>query len=454
MAQISNQTDSSALNNGQIIQNISTDQKTKAIPGITILVVTLCCFAMFSEGYDLAIYGAVLPALLQDHQWALSPALAGSIGSYALMGMLIGAVLAGTITDIFGRKKVMALCITFFSISMAVAAMAPTPLIFAIVRFLGGLALGGIIPTASALTIEYSPIKRRSLMYAIMYTGYSLGGVFSAAMSMALLQEYGWRVMFWIGAIPILVVPFILKFLPESLEFLIAKNRKAEAEKIAKRYNIAMDSIVKNQMNKVHEEKNNSGAVAALFSKNNIRATILFWITFFMGLFTIYGLTTWLPQMMRSSGYPLGSSISFLLMLNFSAAVGAILAGMAADRWGSKRVISISYILAGLSIALLSVKSSMLIVYGLVGVAGFGTIGTTLILNAFISKYFSTEIRGTALGWALGFGRIGAILGPILAGLFISWHFDLSTSFYVFASAAAIAAVSVIFIPKHSQGKI
>jgi len=458
MDQISNPADSSVSNSQVSSQNSMAETevkiKTKAIPGVTILVVFMCWFAMFADGYDLAIYGAILPALLQDPEWSLSPAMAGSIGSYALMGMLIGAVFTGTLTDIFGRKKVMAFCITFFSITMAVAAMAPSPTVFAIVRFLGGLALGGVIPTASALTIEYSPIKRRSLMYGIMYTGYSLGGVFSASTSMFLLEEYGWRIMFWIGALPILAVPFILKFLPESLEFLVTKNRHKEAGIIAKRYNISLDSIMINQKNKEQVEKSKTSMVASLFSKQNVRATVLFWITFFMGLFTIYGLTTWLPQMMRSAGYPLGSSLGFLLVLNLSAAVGGIVAGTAADRWGSKRVISISYLLAGLSIALLSVKSSMFIVYSLVGVAGFGTIGTTLILNAYISKYFSAENRATALGWALGFGRIGAILGPILAGLFITWNFDSSTTFYVFASAAIVAAVSVLFIPKGSQGKI
>ncbi|MED3564522.1 MFS transporter, partial [Bacillus xiapuensis] len=131
-----------------------------------------------------------------------------------------------------------------------------------------------------------------------------------------------------------------------------------------------------------------------------------------------------------------------------------ILAGVAADKWGSKKVIVISYLLAGISIALLSVKSSMIIVYGLVGIAGFGTIGTTLILNAYISKYFSAENRATALGWALGFGRIGAILGPILAGLIISWNFDLSMNFYVFTIAGITAALSVLFIPKSPRGEV
>lgn len=422
-----------------------------AIPKVTYLVVAMCWFAMFSEGYDLAIYGAVLPAILQDPAWNLSPAVAGTIASYALFGMLIGAVLSGTVTDIFGRKKVMVFCITIFSLSMIAAAMAPTPQVFGIIRFLGGLTLGGVIPTASALTIEYSPVKRRSQFYAIMYTGYAMGGVCSAFIAMQLLGDHSWRVMFWIGAIPLLAVPFIIKFLPESLEFLVVKNRQAEAERIANRYNLSIESIKENYAKEKKIEKSKSSSVFTLFNRQNIRATVFFWITFFMGLFTIYGLTTWLPKLMISAGYPLGSSLSLLLVLNFTAAVGAILAGVAADKWGSKKVIMISYLLAGASIALLSVKSSMIVTYCLVGIAGFGTIGTTLILNAYITKYFSAENRATAFGWALGFGRIGAILGPILAGLLITWNFDISVNFYVFALAGIIASISVLFIPKSSH---
>lgn len=291
-------------------------------------------------------------------------------------------------------------------------------------------------------------------MYAIMYTGYAIGGVFGALASMYFLQDYGWRFMFWIGAVPILVVPFIIKFLPESIGFLIAKNRYKEAEDIANRYGISIESIKEGQSDKGQDAKNKWSAVSALFSVQNIRATVFFWITFFMGLFMIYGLTTWLPKMMKQAGYPLGSSLGLLLMLNLSAAIGALLAGTAADRWGSKKVISVSYFLAGISIALLSIKSSMIVVYSLVGIAGFGTIGTTLILNAYISKYFSAENRATALGWALGFGRIGAISGPLLGGWFMTWKLDLSWNFYVFAIAGILASLSVLFIPKNGEEKI
>ncbi|MFS0647564.1 MFS transporter [Siminovitchia sp. 179-K 8D1 HS] len=426
--------------------------ESNSIPRISYLVVFMCWFCMFAEGYDLAIYGAVLPALLEYPAWSLSPAQGGTIASYALIGMLIGAVCVGTLTDIFGRKKILVFCLSLFSIMMALSAIAPSPELFSSFRFIAGLGCGGIIPTASALTIEYSPIKRRSLMYAIMYTGYAFGGVFSALVSMLFLQEYGWQLMFWFGAVPILAVPLIIKNMPESIDFLIAKNRTAEAESIAKRYNISLESIIQKQSNKEPEKKSNN--VAALFSKRYIRATMFFWITFFLGLFMIYGLTTWLPKLMREAGYPLGSSLGLLLMLNLSAVAGSLLAGIAADQWGSKRVIFISYLLAGISISLLSIKTSMFILYGLVGIAGFGTIGTTLILNAYISKYFDAKNRATALGWALGFGRIGAILAPILVGLFMSWNFNLSMNFYLFAMAGLLASISILCIPKHDSGNV
>lgn len=172
---------------------------------------------MLAEGYDLGIYGAVLPALMEDNSWTLSAAQAGVIGSYALFGMLIGAVCVGTISDIIGRKKTLIICLTLFSILMGFAAMASTPEMFGLFRFLGGLVLGGVIPTVSALTIEYSPVKQRSMMYAIMYSGFAAGGVWGALLSMFFLQSHGWRLLFWVGAMPSLIVPFIIKFLPESI---------------------------------------------------------------------------------------------------------------------------------------------------------------------------------------------------------------------------------------------
>jgi MFS transporter, AAHS family, benzoate transport protein len=426
----------------------TTNLSTKSMPKATFIVVILCWFAMLADGYDLGIYGAVLPSLMEYKDWSMTPAQAGAIGSYALMGMLIGAVCVGTVTDMIGRKLTLIFCVSVFSISMCLVALSTSPEMFGIFRFIGGLGLGGVIPTASALTIEYSPIQHRSKMYAIMYTGYPIGGLLGALFSMFLLEDYGWRLMFWIGVIPLFVIPFIIKFLPESISFLLAKKKFDKAERLAKKYQLPNDFIQSSMKDETKGTTNKFAAITSLFSRTNIRATMFFWVTFFLGLLMIYGLSTWLPKMMREAGYPLGPSLGFLLMLNLSAAIGALVAGTAADRWGSRKIISLSYFLAGISIALLSIKSSMFVVYGLVGIAGFGTIGTTLILNAYISKYFEADNRATALGWALGFGRIGAISGPILIGFFMSSNFDFSLNFYLFAVAGVLASITVLFIPK------
>lgn len=437
----------------QLGQN-NTKLSLKSIPKATFVVVVLCWFAMLADGYDLGIYGAVLPALMEYKDWSMTPAQAGAIGSYALMGMLIGAIFVGTVTDMIGRKLTLIFCIALFSLSMCFVALSTSPEMFGFFRFIGGLGLGGVIPTASALTIEYSPVQHRSKLYAIMYTGYPIGGVLGALFSMFFLEDYGWRLMFWLGVTPLLVIPFIIKFLPESISFLLAKKKFAAAESIAQKFHLPKEFIQNNMKDDSKGTTNKFAAIASLFTRKNIRATMFFWVTFFLGLLMIYGLSTWLPKMMREAGYPLGPSLGFLLMLNLSAAIGALIAGTAADRFGSKKIISLSYFLAGISIALLSIKSSMLLVYCLVGIAGFGTIGTTLILNAYISKYFDAENRATALGWALGFGRIGAISGPILIGFFMSSNFDFSLNFYLFAVAGVLASITILFIPKKGEMKI
>ncbi|MDA2757134.1 aromatic acid/H+ symport family MFS transporter [Bacillus cereus group sp. Bc005] len=418
--------------------------KTIFSNSITKLVVFICWLAILADGYDLGIYGAVLPKLLEDNSWALSPAHAGTIASYALFGMFIGAILVGTITDLIGRKWTLICCLALFSTTMGLAALAPSPELFGLWRFIGGIGLGGVIPTASALTVEYSPKKRQSFIYALMFTGYPLGIVLGAILSMFMLEDFGWRIMFGIGMIPLLLIPFIIRYLPESIQFLLSRNRQ-EVDKILNRFQIEFHAKEKTHQPPSNIRKKNG--FLTLFSKEYIKATLLFWITYIMGMFLIYGLNTWLPQMMRQAGYPLGSSLSFLLMLNITAAIGALFAGAIADRIGAKIVISISYLMAAVCIGLLTIKPSVTIIYLLIGLAGIGSVGITQILNAYVTQYFPSHIRATSLGWGLGLGRVGAITGPILVGIIMTMQYDLVWNFYLFSFAGLLAAISVFFIP-------
>ncbi|AWC31366.1 aromatic acid/H+ symport family MFS transporter [Bacillus cytotoxicus] len=417
--------------------------KTALSNSTTRLVVLICWLAILADGYDLGIYGAILPTLLEDQNWALSPTQAGTIASYALLGMFIGAILVGTITDYIGRKWTLVFCLSLFSLTMGLAAIASSPELFGFFRFIGGIGLGGVIPTASALTIEYSPEKRQSFIYALMFTGYPLGIVLGAILSIFMLQDFGWRTMFGIGMIPLLLVPIIIRYLPESIQFLLSRNRQEEAIRVSERFQI---QLPQKQTYNPPKEKQQSGYFV-LFSKQYVRATLLFWLTYIMGMFLIYGLNTWLPQMMRKAGYPLGSSLSFLLMLNITAAIGALFAGAIADRIGAKIVISFSYLMAAICIGLLTIQTSTTMIYILIGIAGIGSVGITQILNAYVTQYFPSRIRATALGWGLGLGRIGAIAAPIIIGIFMTLQYNQVWNFYVFAFAGLIAAISVFFIP-------
>jgi len=422
----------------------------KSTSSITFLVIFICWFTILAEGYDLGVYGPVLPALMKE--WGLAPAQAGFIGSYALIGMLLGSLLVGIVTDIIGRKKVLVFCLTLFSLTMGLAAMSTTPEMFAFWRFIAGLGIGGVIPSCAALTLEYSPPHRRTFYYVLMASGYSMGAVVGALAAIFFLEELGWRALFWIGVAPILVVPVISKFLPESIGFLLAKDRRDEAEAIAKRYQLSLESIEEMEKIRKSQEKGKFSALKTILSKQKLGITTLFTLIYFTTFFMAYGLLTWLPKIMQQAGYPLSSSLVFLFVYTLTALIGSLVGGYIADYLGAKRVLGIIYFAAAVSIFLLSLKpGSALVLYCLIGIAGFGAVGTTGILTTYLGGFFTPENRGTAVGTGFGIGRIGAALGPVIGGYLLSLNVDWQWSFYVFALAGLVATVALLFIPKNSN---
>jgi MFS transporter, AAHS family, benzoate transport protein len=416
----------------------------------TLGVVAICFVTIVFDGYDLIVYGTVVPALLEHGDWNLTAVGAGFIGSLALIGMLFGALTVGTITDIVGRRKIMFFCISWFSIAMGLCAIAPSPELLGLFRFIAGLGLGGVIPTAIALTIEYAPPHKRSLTNALMFSGYSVGGILAALLAIPLLPAFGWRVMFAIGLAPlVLILPLAYKFLPESVSFLLANNRREEAEALARRYEIPLEQAASDSSSR--ETSTWKDKLGALFSRNYAVATALFWMATFIGLFLVYGLNTWLPQIMLEAGYPLGSALSFLLVLNLGAILGTPLAGAVADRFGSKPITAIAFLIAAVCIALLSIQLPLLAIYALVALAGLGSIGTTILVNAYTAIHYPADRRATALGWALGFGRLGAILAPVYGGYVIASvasQLGLEWNFYAFAIPALLGMLVIWLVPR------
>ncbi|MEU0924641.1 MFS transporter [Streptomyces malaysiensis] len=405
----------------------------------------LCFAVIMCDGYDLIVYGASVPAILADKSLGVTAVEVGSVGSYALAGMLIGALLSGQLTDVLGRRKIMLISVFWFSVAMLGCALAPNFEVFGVARFLAGVGLGGAMPTAIALTAEYSPAHRRSTNNALMFAGYALGGILAAVLALVMIPLLSFRVVFFVGGTPlVLVMPFLLGYLPESLAFLVSKGRIKEAEQLAARLGVPLPDLAGSE-----EKTTSRTAFRALFSAPYRAAAILFAVTSFFGLLLVYGINTWLPEIMKSAGFSLSNSLLFLVMLNVGAAIGSIATAPLGDRVGMKPITLLSFGTAAVSIALLSLPMPEPARYLLVALAGFGTIGTQIIINAYVAIHFPVEMRASALGWTLGIGRLGAIVGPLFGGILIANGVSARWNFYAFVVPAVLGLALVVALPKH-----
>ncbi|WP_326489720.1 MFS transporter [Paraburkholderia sp. ZP32-5] len=388
--------------------------------------------------------GAVLPALADDKAWNLSPIQLGALGSYALLGMFFGAFLIGTLSDLLGRRRMLLLCAGLFSLTMAGAAWAPTPGWFALFRFIGGLGLGGVIPVAAALTIEYSAPQRRNFNYGVMYSGYSFGILCAAAVAIQLLPGLGWRGVIACGAVPLVLLWPMARALPESLEYLVGQGRQAEAVELAARLGVDVPSSPVRVAASGHGWR---WVLREVFARRHLRATLCFWIALFCGLLLIYGLNTWLPTIMRKSGYDLGSSLTFLIVFSLASALGGLVLGKIADRAGVRVTVGVFYLLGALGVLALMFRHGMALNYLFVALAGVGSISAALILTGHLANYYPGPVRAAATGWALSFARIGAMSGPLLGGYVAASGLGVGVNFVVFAAIGLVGAIAVWLLP-------
>jgi AAHS family benzoate transporter-like MFS transporter len=419
---------------------------------VGLIVLAICWATVIADGYDVVVFGAVLPSLLQEPGWGLTPAGAGLIGSMALVGMFVGSMVSGTLTDRFGRRRMLLICLVWFSTLTGLCALAPTPEFFGVLRFLAGLGLGGVLPTASALVAEYSSERSRNFAYGILFSGFPIGGIIAALTGLVLIPAFGWRSMFVVGLFPLLViVPFAVRYLPESVAFLIARGRRSDAEEVARRHKITLPQSLPSDP---PAGKSTDGApqrkspVAELLSRRYILATACFCAASFLCLFMIYGLNTWLPQIMRQAGYSLGSALTFLLVFNIGAIVGTILISTAADRIGSKPVIILTFLVAAISVGLLSIALPTAALYVLVALGGAGVIATQAFINAYVSEHYPVRMGATALGWSLGIGRLGSMAAPPVLGLIIGSALGLQWNFYAIAIPGLLGAAIIALVPR------
>ena len=406
-------------------------------------IVLWCVFVVIFDGYDLAINGVALPLLMQE--WSMTAVQAGMLASTALAGMMFGAMLFGMLADKIGRKNVILICVTLFSGFTFWGGFASGPTEFGILRFIAGLGIGGVLPNLVALTSEYAPQKMRSTLVTTMFSGYAVGGIMAALLGAWFTPSFGWEIMFYIAGIPLLMLPILYLYLPESLTFLVKKQQNAKASEIVQQISPEQNVTASTQfvLNEVHAP---DASIATLFKQGRSMSTLLFWCCFFMCLLMVYALGSWLPKLMMAAGYSLGNSLMFLMAMNIGAVVGTIGGGILADRFHLKPVIIGMFLLGAVSLVGLGFNSPQAVIYLLVAAAGASAIGSSILLYSFVAQYYPLAIRSTGIGCASAVGRVGAIVGPIIIGFLLGMELPHKMNFLAVAIPAIIGAISVAMI--------
>ena len=394
------------------------------------------------DGYDLAVAGTALPSIMKD--MGVDATQAGFMVSAALFGMMFGAIALGYIADKYGRRIGLSTCVLFFSVFTAAAGFTSDPITFSVMRILAGLGIGGAIPNVAAQMTEYSPKNVRGVMVTLMCCGYAVGSILAALIGKQFIESYGWQSVFIAAGATVVLIPFILKYMPESLPFLIKQHDDTHLRQVVSKIRPNIKLEPQEEFLVPAEDRAEGPTVGRLFQDSRGLSTVMFWLGYLTCLFMLYALSSWLVKLMALAGYSLGSALNFLLAYNVDAIVGAVGGGWLADKFNIKWVTFSFLIVAAVSLTLLGYGTQPLFL--VVAVVGASALGTQILLYAHAGQFYPTSIKATGVGFASGVGRIGGIIAPVGIGVLVSMKLPLEQNFLAIAAVAMVGAIAVAFI--------
>ncbi|NTZ82958.1 MFS transporter [Burkholderia metallica] len=405
-------------------------------------LMALIALCVVIDGYDVQSMGFVAPALIAS--WHVSRAAMGPVFGASLVGMLIGALAMGPLADRVGRRPVLLGCTAFVGAMMIATAFAGSLAHLLALRFLTGCGLGGIMGNAVALVSEYSPARKRATLTMWVSCGFTLGAAFGGVVSAVLIPLAGWRAVFALGgAVPLLIATAMMFALPESMQFLIARDAHAERigvllQRVAPAVHVAAHTRFVAPA-RTHE----GNAVAALFADGRARVTVLAWGVNFMNLLNLFFLANWLPTLAIDFGYGLAEAAVIGTTLQVGGVIGTLVMGPLIDRWGFFRVLIPAYLVATVTILSIShvAAVSLAMLLAVVAASGFTIVGGQPANNALSAALYPVTLRATGVGWSLGIGRAGSIVGPIVAGALMQLHWSAQQLFCAAAVPALLSAV-------------
>src|SRR5438094_5126847 len=308
--------------------------------------------------------------------------------------------------------------------------------------------MGGAMPNAIALTSEYMPKRTRNAAVMTMFCGFSFGSAVAGWVAAAVIRQFGWQSVFLVGGtIPVVVAILLIAFLPESIRFLVLKggNQKKVSEYLAR---IKPGTITSDEFTVGPDEHHSSSfSVAQLFAGGRAMVTLMFWTMFFMNLLNLWFLNNWLPTIMNDAGIPVETASLVTSLFQIGGIAGALLLAGTAGKRLSFGVLAATYFAAAIFILFIGeAGASVPLLILTVFASGMGVIGGQTVSNALSADYYPTAIRATGVGWCLGIGRVGSILGPILGGFLLSYGGSTRRVFWAAAVPALIATFAAMAV--------
>ncbi len=410
-------------------------------------VLAICVVIAMLDGFDTQAIAFIAPVV--SAAWKVPMSQFSAAFGVGLLGLTVGALVLGPVADRVGRKLVLIACTAAFGLFALATAWAQDFQSLLWLRFLTGVGLGGAMPNIIAMTAEYAPQRLRATAVTVMFCGFPLGSVLGGFLAAKMIPAWGWESVFILGGIlPLVTVPFLFALLPESVRFLVSHHRHPERV-AAIMAHLTGDAATHRADTPyfVPEQKITGFTGRQLFTEHRAGLTLLLWVAFFCNLLVMYFLVNWLPALLKQTGYPLDAAIYATSTLNFGGVVGGVVLGRLIDRMGPFAILGACYAAAaGFIVVTAHAAGSSAILYGSLFIVGIGVVGAQIGMNAVASSLYPTGLRATGIGWALGIGRLGSILGPTVGGILLAGGWAPNAILQVSAWPALIAAIAVFIL--------
>jgi len=434
-------------------------QRIDRLPSTPLLrkILLLTGIGWLFDAMDQGMIAGVMASIGKD--WALSAFQVGVLGSSAMLGMILGASLSGIAADKWGRRTVIMWTLILFGVASGLSGFAVSYPMLLVLRFLTGFGLGGELPVAATLVSEFSPKNIRGRNVVILESFWAWGWILAALVAYLMIPVYGWRIAFFVGAVPALFAAYLRKVVPESPRYLGSVGKEKEADALVRTMERQANIEVYPEKSPIKDSEKITASrtsLKELWSRKYFQSTFVLWSVWIGINFGYYGFVLWMPSLLVAQGFDLVKSFQFTLIMSFAQLPGYFSAGYLIEKIGRKRTLAIYF--AGTAIAawLFGHASSteQILAYGCA--LYFFAMGAWGSVYAYTPEVYPTKVRGSGTGWAAAFGRIGAFVAPLVVPVLYKTYGEQAGHIYVFILLTSIFALAVLIVAlfgKETMGK-